>query len=476
MVVKEKSFLTTEPVGVDRKEFDKLIKQYPGAKASIEKDIDNICNYYNKKPFEEREKLHFLDSIKEHVTLINLQGKEQPKSKPELTDIQAKEVLRKCYYEIIEVLKEYCDLKDNYYPITSLWALGTYFHKQFPTYPYLYFNAMKGSGKTRILNLLSKLTYNGKMIISLSEAVLFRTASERTFCIDEFERVGGKEKQALRELLNAAYKKGISVERAKKMMSKFTEKYAIESYELFCPIAIANIWGMEEVLSDRCISLTLEKSNNPAITRKLENFDENPKIQAIKANLVSLVLCRYLKTMYKDIYTMWNEYISIKYNNDTNHTQYIIHTNNTYDSFFNKISDTSLDSRHLELFFPLFYMAYQVDEDVLKEIMVIAEQIVKEKKESDVDESRDVNLIEFVSNQDITVNFIPLKQINKDFKAFYTDEDEDAKWINTRWMGRALKRLNLIKDKKRVASGREVILDVLKAREKIKMFKTGEEK
>ena len=44
-------------------------------------------------------------------------------------------------------------------------------------------------------------------------------------------------------------------------------------------------------------------------------------------------------------------------------------------------------------------------------------------------------------------------------------------WINPRWMGRALKRLALTKEKVRKSKGIEVILDVYKAQEKIKMFK-----
>jgi hypothetical protein len=36
--------------------------------------------------------------------------------------------------------------------------------------------------------------------------------------------------------------------------------------------------------------------------------------------------------------------------------------------------------------------------------------------------------------------------------------DEDQKWLNTRWCGRALKRLGLVEDKRRVGSGVEVYL------------------
>jgi hypothetical protein len=44
-------------------------------------------------------------------------------------------------------------------------------------------------------------------------------------------------------------------------------------------------------------------------------------------------------------------------------------------------------------------------------------------------------------------------------------------WFNEKWMGRALKRLGLIKEKKRMNYGVVVKLDYTKAQEKIRMFK-----
>ena len=49
--------------------------------------------------------------------------------------------------------------------------------------------------------------------------------------------------------------------------------------------------------------------------------------------------------------------------------------------------------------------------------------------------------------------------------------DENAEWLNSKWFGRALKRLNLIIDKKRKRSGIEIMLNIPKAKEKIKIFK-----
>ena len=44
-------------------------------------------------------------------------------------------------------------------------------------------------------------------------------------------------------------------------------------------------------------------------------------------------------------------------------------------------------------------------------------------------------------------------------------------WINTKWLGRALKRLGLIIEKRRVSNGVSVILNIVKAQKKIGMFK-----
>ena len=46
-------------------------------------------------------------------------------------------------------------------------------------------------------------------------------------------------------------------------------------------------------------------------------------------------------------------------------------------------------------------------------------------------------------------------------------EEQDDKWLNEKWLGRALKRLKLIVDKRRLGSGIEVTLDIKKAKQKV---------
>ena len=53
--------------------------------------------------------------------------------------------IRRLYDRIIQTLKRFVEVNPRYYPIIALWVVGTYFHKDFYTYPYLFFNATRGS-------------------------------------------------------------------------------------------------------------------------------------------------------------------------------------------------------------------------------------------------------------------------------------------------------------------------------------------
>jgi hypothetical protein len=379
----------------------------------------------------------------------------------------------------MKVLKKYCDLKEEYYSIIALWIIGTYIHNQFPTYPFLFFNAMKGSGKTRLLKLISHLSYNGTILVSMSEAVLFRTASNSTICIDEFENIGNKEKAALRELLNAAYKKGLKVKRAYKTKGKFREKMQVEEFDVYCPIALANIWGMESVLSDRCISLVLERSNNRNITLLMELFENDEDVKEAKLALVSVgsAGCNSVGSNLErthNVYVGWNDYI---YKQQTLQTLLTLQSKQEQPTFYEKIVSSNLEGRYLELFFALFILAEQCN--VLDYLVEISKKIIESKKEDDTLENNDVSLLKFLAElQDnieigkegefVGINeetWLQIRRLTNLFKEL-TEWD----WISSEWIGRSLKRLDLVIEKKRKGKGREVRINFKKAKEKIKMF------
>ena len=405
-------------------------------------------------------------------------------SHPEITDewirIENKARMHDIYQKIIEIISNYVDVPEDSKKLIALWIIGTYFHDEFEAYPYLFFNAMRGSGKTRILKLISALGAKGDGSVqnNLTEAVIFRIPKGTVTCLDEIEQIGLKEKQTLRELLNSAYKKGMKVKRMEKKKSEQGEKYETTPFEPYFPVAMANIWGMDEVLGDRSISLILEKSDNPLFTKKIEDFKTNPEIIALKRK-VSVVSVMSLRK--KTYIGHWNDYIKAKYTPNSTTTSSTLETfNNTMSlkfeeeelKFFNKVDETGINGRNFELMFPLMLIASDLGDEVFDDILRICKSKSEQKKSDEYAESKDVMLYQFTAEQ-TAIEYITLKDFTARFRIFVgdTDEDRDEKWLNEKWVGRALKRLNLLLGKKRLASGRLILLDVAKAKEKSFIFK-----
>ncbi len=390
---------------------------------------------------------------------------ENPSSDLEKKEELNQEHLKECYLNIIDILKKYCDLKEKYYPIIALWIIGTYFHHNFPSYPYLFINAMKGSGKTRLLKIITHISKDGELLNSLTEAVLFRTTG--MLGIDEFEGVSRKGNESLRELLNSAYKKGTKVKRLRKKKTMEGEQQVVEEFNVYRPIAIANIWGMETVLSDRCINLILEKSFDKKKVNLVEIFQyENIVIETIKMlNQCCLCRCSYCGESIQ-IYKEWNNFIT---SNNINYINTINNTNNTNSiEALKRLNLTDLTGRELELCFPLFLVALEIGVDVLKETTLTLSAIFEAKREEEFTENYDISLIDFISQENNSEKYMSLNILTQKFREFLQCNEE---WINTKWMGRALKRLDLKKAHKRMSHGVEVILNVEKARDRIKRFK-----
>lgn len=389
--------------------------------------------------------------------------------------IQAQLELEECYRGIIDLMKRFVDVPEAYQKLIAIWIIGTYLHSHFETFPFLFFNAMRGSGKTRLLKFISALASksDGSVQNNISEAVLFRTPQGTTLCIDEIENIASKEKNTLRELLNAAYKKGIKVKRMKKIKANNQEDYKVEEFEPYLPIAMANIWGLEEVLQDRSITLILEKSSNPGIIKKIDNVTSIVRFSEIKKKLTELGVVWCCVVTEKNIIGEWNDYIDRKYNDITTQTTQTAQDNTKqhqeHEELFRKIDDSGITGRHFELIFPLLITAELIHTDILNELINITKNIMLERKEEEYSSSKDVMVYDFVSHLDkYRYEWVPTKFLVNEFRQF---TNEDGEWLNDKWLGRALKRLCLITEKRRLRQGREFKLAVDKAKEKIKIFK-----
>ena len=394
-------------------------------------------------------------------------------------ELEVNNKLKIIYDHIVMTLKYYTDLKEEYYHLIALWIIGTYLHSTFSTFPYLFLNAMRGSAKSRTLKLIASMAFkaDNKVHAGINETTLYRTEKGATLVLDEVENIGKKEKGELREYLNASYKKGVTVARSAKRSEKGNEKYVVEHFEPFRPIAMANIFGMEEVLGDRCITLILEKSHNPYFIKIIEDLDNNPTIESIKRTLEDIKCSLCSVVTKKNMVKGWNNYIKSRYIYTTTlTTQSTITTLTTLpheeELIFNQIDSTGIDGRNLELFLPLLMTSLLLGKEVFDRTLVIATDMVKSKKTEEFTESKDISFIDYISklNASYQIEYRSINDLTKQFREFLGEQDDEDRWLNSKWVGRALKRLNLTLDKRRVAKGVEVTLNISKAIEKTKQF------
>jgi len=453
------------------------------------------CKYFNKGC------IHVSEPANPESSCIDWDKKEFNEEEKKVRESQV--VLSFAYKEILKVLKEYVDMQEKYAKIISIWTIGTYFHEKFGTYPFLFFNAMRGSAKTRTLKLVASIGAKGDGSVqnNISEAALFRIERGTTTCFDEVEQISNKEKQTMRELFNSAYKKGMKVRRVKKVKKRnaegnLEENQIVEEFEPYFPIAMANINGIEEVLADRAITIVLEKSNHPIITKMHEDFLENAKIRWLKLTLGAFSSDVAISS-YIDILKKWNFWLrnNATSTNTTNATTTTTATNATSllahpllskygeftkediiitpqdDEFFKKLDSANITGRNFELFTPLLIIGKFIGDDTFNDIFLVIQELIKDKKSEEYNESKDVLLFNFLLTQEETNEYINLKDLTKEFRTYMGEDDNEDKWLNERWFSHALKRLNLVLDKRRYNGHTQVTLNYIKAREKLKIFK-----
>lgn len=390
---------------------------------------------------------------------------------------KTREKLRECYQLGIYLHDYYLDWDLKEIKLQMLWDISTYFYRMFDTFPYRYINAMKSSGKTRLNKITLAIAANAKLTTGMSDSALYRSAAAHTLIFDECENISDKDKNAQRLILNSGYKRGAVISLSKEKYVDKVKTYVTEDYDVYSPKMLSNINGMENVLEDRSITSIMERSNNPGKIKLQEDFDTNPIFLQLKTTLneLSVVWCMYKRGLeYRE---KWNSFIKSKYISTPstlttlNYTK--LHTDIISEKereLFEKIDSTGLDGRHLELYFPLFIIANSLGEDILSDILIIAKEKTSRKKENDFMESKDISFIDFVSKLD-PLRYYSISNLTSMFKLFFENNDTNLDWLNAHWMGKAFTRLNLISLKKRVSRGIDIMPNVSKAVDKLKMFK-----
>lgn len=175
--------------------------------------------------------------------------------------------------------------------IVALWIMGTYFYELFGQYPYLFLNGEKGSGKTVLDLALYMFALNAKLAVNISDSALFRLVSLEggTIILDEIENLtsrGKTQDNLMATLLKGGYQRGSKVYRQN------METNSTEGFEVFSPKVISNIYGVEDVIEDRCIRIDSFKMKINKDT-KLEDpkYYLNESMEEIREITSKCVLC-----------------------------------------------------------------------------------------------------------------------------------------------------------------------------------------
>ena len=140
---------------------------------------------------------------------------------------------------ISNFVKRFVFLKErSLYLLIALWVIATYIYEEFDNFGYLFvFSPEPQSGKTRLLEILQHVVRNpSDVLVSPTEAVLFRTAKGATQLLDEVDTWANGEN--LRAVLNAGYKKSGCVTRLDKTKEG---GYKPVAHSVYCPRALAGI-------------------------------------------------------------------------------------------------------------------------------------------------------------------------------------------------------------------------------------------
>jgi hypothetical protein len=141
--------------------------------------------------------------------------------------------------------------------LVACWVAGTYFHPLFSTFARLNVTGPKRSGKSKLLQVIAAVSFNGLHLVIPTAATIFRLVEplRPTLCLDEMEKLADKsDAHPIEALVNAGYKAGATVPR-----TEGDSKREVVLYNVYAPLALAGIAGLHDVMADRAITVEMQR-------------------------------------------------------------------------------------------------------------------------------------------------------------------------------------------------------------------------
>jgi len=203
--------------------------------------------------------------------------------------------------QIHSELKTFCnelfDFGDvKLYDFFPAFIIYTYFFPLFESAPVLHLWGPAGSGKTKIMELLSLTCFNPITSGNITEASVFRLVEgRRAVCLlDESEDLSKTERgRAITNLILNGYRRGNQIYR----MDKVGRSIHSSHYDVYSPKVIANITGIDrEALASRAIRIMTNSTRNSDKANRCVAEILQDQATAIRSNLYKACL-----TKFKDV-------------------------------------------------------------------------------------------------------------------------------------------------------------------------------
>lgn len=360
------------------------------------------------------------------------------------------------FQNIVAVWQKYMELpNEREYFYHALWDIGSYFHHLFNCYPYPYLGGVKRSGKTKGLTLHYCLAFNAIFSNNMSTAAIYRLIqnARATLLIDESEKLAYKGQMSertleFRSILLSGYKRGARAYRIEKTQK---DRLQPRPFETYSPKALANIKGLEDVIEDRCKATILKRSRDCKIINLEIDESSSEHWSELRSELYLLFL-----TYWKEIKEIYDGISDLSELNELNE---VVNLENIPDL-------DVLVGRELELWKGIVALATFFDgknvsiskftsspSSLTTLILELAVEDAKQRQTENTTETGEVILAQVLLNvvkaKDHKDDFLPVKTLKEKMSEAY---DEEQKWLTTRWIGNALRRLGF-REKRRVGTG-----------------------
>jgi len=180
--------------------------------------------------------------------------------------------------EVEQCIYDHIDLPEpEAYTVLTAWVFASWLLEKWTIAPYLFFYGALSTGKTRALEVLSKLSMRGWLALYVTPPSLYRPIEswKPSVFLDEAEIYG--DKSEILGLLNGSYRRGQFVAR----LVEKEEGYETEFFDCFSFKGIAGTRSLAKTLQSRCIIFRMSQA-----TRKIKFFVDEKQCTQLRNKLL----------------------------------------------------------------------------------------------------------------------------------------------------------------------------------------------